>query len=93
MMMIVTTTRYIVSALGPYYSGSKNNDSMMPKHVHYKNREEVRDWLQKGDILIVDRGFRDCVPVLEQFGYKTCMPEFLLKSQRQFMREEANKTV
>ena len=56
MMMVVTTTGYIVSVLGPYYSDSKNNDSMMTKHILYKNREEVRDCLQKGDILITYNG-------------------------------------
>ena len=66
MMMIVTTKGYIISALGPYYSDSKNNDSMMTKHIFYNNREQVCQWLQDGDVFVVDRGFRDCIPALEQ---------------------------
>jgi hypothetical protein len=77
MMMIVTTKGYIISAMGPYYSDSKNNDSMMTKHIIYNDREDVRQWLQKGDVLVVDRGFRDCISDLERFGYKTRMPAFL----------------
>ena len=92
MMMIVTTKGYIISALGPYYSDSKNTDSMMTKHIFYNNREQVRQWLQDGDVFVVDRGFRDCIPALEQFGYKTHMPAFLSKSERQLTTEEANKT-
>jgi hypothetical protein len=92
MMMIVTTKGYIVSAMGPYYSDSKNNDSMMTKHIIYNDREDVRQWLHKGDVLVVDRGFRDCVSELERFGYKTRMPAFLPKSERQLTTVEANNT-
>ena len=69
MMMIVTIKGYIISALGPYYSDSKNNDSMMIKHIFYNNREQMRQWLQDGGVFVVDRGFRDCIPALEQSGY------------------------
>ena len=74
-MMIVTTKGYIISALEPYYSDSKNNVSMMTRHIFYNNREQVRQWLQDGDVLIVDRGFRDCTPALKQLGHKTHIPE------------------
>ena len=33
MMMIVTIKGYIIPALGPYYSDSKNDHSMMTKHI------------------------------------------------------------
>ena len=92
MMIIVTTKGYIISTLGPYYSDSKNNDSMMTKHIFYNNRKQVRLWLQDGDVFVTDRGFRDCIPALEQFGCKTYMPALLPKFKRQFMTEEANKT-
>ena len=92
MMIIVTTKGYIISTLGPYYSDSKNNDSMMTKHIFYNNREQVRQWLQDRDVFVADHGFRDCIPALEQFGCKTYMPALLPKFQRQLTTEEANKT-
>ena len=55
----------------------KNNDSMMTKHIFYNSREQVRQWLQDGDVFVADRGFRDCIPALEQFGCKTYMPTLL----------------
>ena len=91
-MIIVTTKGYIISALGSYYSDSKNNDSMMTKHIFYNNREPVSQWLQDGDVFVVDRGFRDCIPSLEQFGYIAYMPALLPKFECQLTTEEANKT-
>ena len=38
------------------------------------------------------RGFRDCIPALEQFEYKTYMPALLPKFERQFTTEEVNET-
>ena len=92
MMMIVATKGYMVSAMGPYHSDSKNNDSMMTKHIIYNDREDVRQWLQKGNVLVVDRGLHDCISKFEQFGYKTRMPAFLQKFERQLTTEGVNDT-
>lgn len=63
-MMVVTTSGYIVSVLGPYLSDSKNNDAGILNHMIKKNAEEMRSWLNDGDTFIVDRGFRDSADVL-----------------------------
>ena len=54
------------------------------------NKDGARDWLKPGDILVIDRGFCDCLPLLENLGYSTYMPKFLKKNQIQFSTEEAN---
>ena len=83
---------YIVSTFGPYYADAKNNDAEIMKNIIIHNKGGTNDWLRPTDILIVDRGFRDCIPLLENLGYTTHMPRFLNKSQKQFSTEEANNT-
>ena len=49
--------------------------------------------LSEGDFWILDRGFRDCIDVLEKtYNFKTMMPCFLDKSQKQFTTEQANES-
>ena len=78
-MLITTTTGYIVSCMGPYFAGYKNNDAEIAKHIIYKNKESIVQWLEKGDILVVDCGFRDALDYLHLMDYQTYMPPFLTK--------------
>ena len=58
----------------------------------YNNQQGFMDWVRPKDLFIVDRGFRDCVPHLERFGYNVKMPLFLNRNQSQFTTTEANQT-
>ena len=58
-MLVLTTIEYIVSCLGPYSADYENNDAEVTKHIVYSNKENINQCLQKGDILVIDRGFRD----------------------------------
>ena len=80
-MMIVSSTGYIISVMGPFLGDGHNNDAEITKNMIYNNKQGLTDWLRPGDFVIVDRGFRDCIPNLEKFGYKTKMPCFLNKDQ------------
>lgn len=89
-MMVVTTSGYIVSVLGPYLADSKNNDAGILKQMFQHNVEEIKQWLADDDVMIVDRGFRDSIKLMEDFGLRTEMPNFLPKGQKQHTTEEAN---
>ncbi|XP_052792092.1 uncharacterized protein LOC128226248 [Mya arenaria] len=86
--MVVTTTGYIVSVLGPYVG--KNNDASILNHIVNENVEEFRHWIQEDDIAVVDRGFRDAVQLLKDLGVKTEMPSFLGPKEKQFKTNSAN---
>lgn len=75
--MVVTTSGYIVSILGPYLSDSKNNDASILKHMIHCNTKELRTWIKENDVFVVDRGFRDAGEVLEDIGIKMEMPSFM----------------
>lgn len=55
-MMVVTTSGYIVSVLGPYLSDSKNNDAGIHNHMIKKNAEETGYTMVTPSLLIVALG-------------------------------------
>ena len=91
-MVMVTTTGYIVTIFGPFYSDFHNNDASILKHVMLNNYEEILTWIRDGDVMILDRGFRDSLGVLKALGIDAAMPSFLDKNQRQFDVYEANRS-
>ena len=72
--------RGIVDVMDTYLSKGKNNDSSIIKHIITSNSGNIMDFLKEDDVLIVDRGFRDATPFLNELGFKTQMPAFLQKS-------------
>jgi len=81
---MVTTTGYIITIFGPFFSDFHNNDASILKHVMLNNYEDILTWIKDGDIMILDRGFRDSLGILKTLGIDTAMPPFLSKNQSQF---------
>ncbi|XP_052274420.1 uncharacterized protein LOC127874239 isoform X3 [Dreissena polymorpha] len=91
-MIVVSTTGYIISILGPYLADSKNSDANILKHIINQNTEDFKSWIQEGDVVVVDRGFRDASTVLEELGVTMQMPSFMRKGSTQHTSEESNKS-
>lgn len=89
-MVVITTTGYCIAILGPYMADAKNNDGSILNHMLASNVQDIKNWIEKEDIFIVDRGFRDSLDFLEDFGINAKMPSFLQKGQAQMTTEEAN---
>ena len=86
-MVITASDGYIMAVLGPYLA--KNNDANITTHVFNNNEDGIQTWLKALDILVLDRGFRDCLEFLECLGYKCESPPFLGKD-KQHTTQEAN---
>lgn len=88
--MVVCTDGTIVHALGPY--PARDNDATILEKVD--RTTDAFQSLRNGDILILDRGFRDCVKYFEQRGFDVRMPSLVQNSQQkgQLTTIEANKT-
>lgn len=89
-MMCVTTDGTNVFALGPYPASSNDAkvlESMLEKSNAFDN-------LVAGDVIILDRGFRDCEQLLRDRGFKVCIPDSIQRSQSKTQRltSEANRT-
>ncbi|CAC5423661.1 unnamed protein product [Mytilus coruscus] len=89
-MIVCTTTGYYVSVLGPYLADYRNNDASILTHMLKTNVEEIRDWVNEEDILFLDRGFRDAIPLFRRSRIQAEMPRFLKKGDKQFSTEDAN---
>ncbi|CAC5377200.1 unnamed protein product [Mytilus coruscus] len=89
-MVVVTTTGYFVTVLGPYLADSKNNDAAILKHMFNTNVEDIKEWVQDNDIFVVDRGFRDSLELLDDLGIKAQMPSFFIERPKQMTTDEAN---
>lgn len=88
--MLTASDGYIVDIQGPYFSNAANNDARVMVNELENDLNGMREWLQAGDIFVVDRGYRDAVAVLETMGIMFKMPPLLEQGQRQFTTEKAN---
>ena len=68
----------------------KNSDAKITEHMLKSNSEDIRNWFREGDVLIVDRRFRDVTELLNECSIKTAMSHFLKISEKQHSTEEAN---
>jgi hypothetical protein len=88
--LVVAPDGFILDVHGPYFSDSRNNDARMLVDQYNVDVEGIRRWFMEGDIFIVDRGYRDAIPFLENLGIHHRMPSLLPPRQAQHTVEEAN---
>ncbi|CAF5001179.1 unnamed protein product, partial [Rotaria sp. Silwood1] len=87
MLSIVLPDGYVVDAIGPFAGNA--NDASITESILQLN-DSLQRWTDYGDILLVDRGFRDCIGSLEEAGFEVRMPAFLPTKQRQLPTADAN---
>lgn len=90
--LIVAPNGYILDIQGPYFSDAQNNDARILQNEFELNVRGMREWFRDGDIVIVDRGYRDARPLLEGLGITCKMPSLLPQGQRQLSTHEANQS-
>lgn len=87
-MMCVTTNGLIVGAYGPY--NAKTNDSAILNQIMLEPGN-IFQVLHDGDVMIVDRGFRDCVNELQNH-YIVKIPALAKNSNDQLTTKQANES-
>lgn len=88
--LLVCTDGYIIDVLGPYPATTSDAD-IMKKEFEVGN-QYLREYFRQGDAFILDRGFRDSLPLLHQSGYRTYVPASLEEGETQLSTIEANKS-
>nr|XP_022290376.1 LOW QUALITY PROTEIN: uncharacterized protein LOC111102014 [Crassostrea virginica] len=89
-MVVVTTTGYFLTAVGPYLADGKNNDAAILTHMFKTNVQDIQNWMHEEDIFVIDRGFRDAVSLLEEMGIRAEIPSFMKRGEKQLSTEDAN---
>ena len=88
-MSLVLPNGYILDTIGPF-NGNMNDATIADNITRTCN--DLIQWCDYGDVMIVDRGFRDVIDAFTDLGYEPKMPCFLTKRQKQHDVEEANRS-
>lgn len=88
-MSLILPDGYVLDTIGPFVGTM--NDASIAKTIT-RTCDELIEWCEEGDIMIVDRGFRDVMEVFCDLGYEVKMPEFLTKGKKQHDAIEANRS-
>ncbi|KAJ8916939.1 hypothetical protein NQ315_013411 [Exocentrus adspersus] len=90
--LIVAPDGFILMICGPYFSDAGNNDANIIREEFERDANTLREWFQNQDIVLVDRGYRDAVPLLQHLGIDHRMPAFLQRGHRQLSTEDGNES-
>lgn len=86
MMMCVSPDGYIEKVYGPFEATT--NDAQILAGILEHHSEDLN--FEAGDVIVLDRGFRDIVPELKRRGYNVRIPEFINKEIGVLTTEQAN---
>lgn len=90
--LLVAPDGYILAIQGPYFFDARNNDAAMLLKEFNDDVEGMRAWFEEGDIVLIDRGYRDATDFLEGIRIRYEMPTFLQRNERQLSTEDANRS-
>lgn len=88
--LMVCSDGYIIEVLGPYPATTSDANIMLNEFNHESNA--LRRYFQPGDVFILDRGFRDSVPLLQECHYSVHFPASLQQGETQLSTAAANKS-
>ena len=83
-VVIVAPDGCFLEIQGPYFGDGRNNDASILASELERDRQQMEHWFQRGDVLVLDRGYRDSVNGLQQRGIIVKMPPLLAPGQKQF---------
>lgn len=89
-MVFVTTNGRFVEVFGPYKA--TDIDAKIMKDIFDTYGALLENKLQRGDIFLLDRGFRDVKEDLTNKGFNVQMPEFIKKKLGQLTTAQANSS-
>lgn len=87
--LIVCTDGYIVDVTGPH-AATTSDATIMTRSVH--DEAPMHIVLQPGDVFVLDRGFRDSLPNIEERGYVAHMPPTKRRNEFQLSTQDANES-
>lgn len=88
--LIVSCDSHIIDAVGPY--AATQTDAEITKHLFENENGPFRRLFRENDVIVLDRGFRDAIPLLESLNYRVYKPESLDEGARQLTFSQANRS-
>ena len=91
MMMVVSTTGYIIECYGPYLADGNNNDAKITRNI-MDDKERLNNFFKEDDVFVVDRGLRDIIDYLSKLGINIEILAYFEKNLKQHSVQEANES-
>ncbi|CAK1587675.1 unnamed protein product [Parnassius mnemosyne] len=88
--LFVCSDGYIIDILGPYHATTSDADIINNEFIYESS--SLRQYFESGDVFILDRGFRDSLPLLERCGYQVHVPLSPADGESQLTTRDANKS-
>jgi len=89
-ILVVAPDGFILTVLGPYFGDGRNNDAATLQDEFLYDVQGLRNFFEEGDIFVVDRGYRDAIPLLQELGIEHRMPATIRQGELQLSVEDAN---
>lgn len=88
--LIVCCDGHILDVLGPY--PATKSDADIIKHEFSNESFPLREYFREGDIFLLDRGFRDSIPLLQNLNYSVHYPLSVEQGETQMSTINANES-
>lgn len=88
--LIVCSDGYIIDVTGPH--AASTSDAAILKNMVNDEECPLHWLLHQNDVIVLDRGFRDAIPDLEEHGYIVHYPPTKNRHQNQLTTEQANQS-
>lgn len=88
--IICCSDGYSVDVLGPF--PATTSDAQVIQNAFNDDSKPLRQYFLAGDVFILDRGFRDCVPLLEQNNYSVHVSASREEGESQLSTHAANQS-
>ncbi|KAH9636744.1 hypothetical protein HF086_007642 [Spodoptera exigua] len=88
--LFVCSDGYNIDILGPY--SATTSDADIINNEFGDESSALRQYFEPGDVFILDRGFRDSLPLLERCGYQVHVPLSPEDGESQLSTRDANKS-
>ena len=91
-MVMTTTTGYILTIFGLFYSNFHNNDASILNHAMLNNYDDIPHWVHESDVMILDSGFCNFLDLPKALGIDAVMLPFLGTGRQQFDVYDTNRS-
>lgn len=88
--LVVTTDGYIIDVMGPY--AATKTDANIMSDIMNNGEHPIHCLLERNDVFILDRGFRDSLDDIEACGYEYHVPPSKHRHESQLTTDQANES-
>ncbi|KAJ8685806.1 hypothetical protein QAD02_021599 [Eretmocerus hayati] len=90
--LIIGSDGHILDVRDPHFADARNNDAAMLRDDLGNEDGPMRHWIRAGDIILVERAYRDIEDLFVEPGLRYYRPAFFEAGGRQLSTQDANQS-